>query len=118
MRRGYEFNSSLQAEQTAVHPGKLPAAMSFVSLSPATLTLTAAKKTEDGDGLLLRFYEWAGNAGTATLHLPAGIAGAQVTNLMEVPEANMLPSTSDTVSVPYTPYSIVTVRVNYRTKQE
>jgi alpha-mannosidase len=118
MHRGYEFNSPLSAEQTVIHPGRLSAAMSFVALSPATLTLTAAKKTEDGDGLLLRFYEWAGNAGTATLHLPSGIASARATNLMEVPEANPLATTSDTVSVPYTPYSIVTLRVDYRTKEE
>ena len=80
--------------------------------------MPAAKKTEDGDGLLLRFYEWGGESGMATLHLPAGIAGARATNLMEVPEGDALPTSSDTVSVPYTPYSIVTVRVNYRANQE
>ena len=118
MRRGYEFNSPLKVQQAAIHPGTLPDVMSFVTLSPATLTLTAVKKTEDGDGLLLRFYEWAGEAGTATLHLPAGIAGARAANLMEVPEADTLRTTSDTVSVPYTPYSIVTVRVDYGAKHE
>jgi alpha-mannosidase len=117
MRRGYEFNSALQAEQTSIHPGTLPAAMSFVSLAPATLTLTAVKKTEDGDGLLLRFYEWAGKAGTATLHLPGGIASARLTNLMEVPDADTLPIITDSVYIPYQPFFIVTLRVDYRAKQ-
>ncbi len=118
MRRGYEFNSALQAQQTDIHPGTLPDAMSFVSLSPATLTLTAAKKTEDGEGLLLRFYEWAGDAGVATLRLPAGIVSAHNDNLMEVPEAGTLHTTSDTVAVPYTPYSIITVQVDYHPKRK
>ncbi len=35
--------------------------------------MTAMKKTEDGDGLLVRFYEWAGKGGNVTLTLPPGI---------------------------------------------
>jgi alpha-mannosidase len=80
-------------------------------LAQRNLVLSAVKKTEDGDGLLLRFYEWAGEAGTATLTLPRSVASATLTDLMERPFGAALAVKGDAVEVPYAPYSIVTVRV-------
>jgi alpha-mannosidase len=114
MRRGYEFNYKLDARQASVHPGALPSAFSFIDVGPRNLTLTAAKQTEDGDGLLLRFFEWAGESGTATIKLPGVIADATLTNLMEQPEGAALDVTDGSLHVPFTPYSIVTVRVRYK----
>ncbi len=112
-RRGYEFNYKLQAMQVAPHAGTLPASYSFARVEPENLVLTAIKKTEDGDGLLLRFYEWAGKAGNATITLPKGVTGATLTNLMETPEGAALATTATSVTVPYTAYGITTVRVNF-----
>jgi alpha-mannosidase len=111
--RGYELNYKLTAAQAETHTGPLPQAMSFISVAPNNLVLTAVKKTEDGAGLLLRFYEWAGKAGTAALTVPAGFTSATLTNLMETPEAGSLTTSGKTISVPFTPYSIVTLRVEY-----
>jgi len=116
MRRGYEFNYKMDARQVSVHPGILPSAASFVELEPSDLTLTAAKQTEEGDGLLLRFFEWAGKSGTATINLPAKVADATLTNLMEQPEGPALDVDGGSVHVPFTPYSIVTVRVRYKSR--
>jgi len=113
VRRAREFNDPLVADAALPHPGTLPNAFSWVSLEPANLTLTAAKKAEDGDGLLLRFYEWAGKSGTAQLHVPAGATGAVLTNLMEKPDSGPLPLAHDTVTVPYGAFGIVTVLVRY-----
>jgi alpha-mannosidase len=113
VRRGREFNAPLEGAQAGVHPGELKQAMSFAGLAPETLTLTAVKKAEDGNGLILRFYEWAGKAGTAMLQVPHGALRARLTNLMEVPEDGALTVSGDAVAVPYTAYSIVTVRVEY-----
>jgi alpha-mannosidase len=115
MHRGYEFNYRLEARQAALHPGPLPAATSFLSVMPENLVLTAAKRTENGDGLLLRFFEWAGNAGTATVTLPGTIAAASLTNLMEQPDGAPLDVSAGKLHIPFTPYSIVTVRVQYQT---
>ncbi len=112
--RGYEFNYKLTAAQAEAHTGPLPPAMSFVGVEPNNLVLTAVKKTEDGAGLLLRFYEWAGKSGTATLTVPGGFSSAEMTNLMETPEAGSLATSGKAISVPFTPYSIVTVRVDYQ----
>jgi alpha-mannosidase len=73
------------------------------------------KQTEDGDGLLVRFYEWAGKSGNITLTLPPGVVSASVANLMEKPEGPALPvSDGRQVTVPVTPFQIQTVVVRYQ----
>lgn len=49
------------------------------------LGLSAFKPTEDGDGLLLRFYEPAGARGPVSLTLPSGWALSDETDLLEQP---------------------------------
>jgi alpha-mannosidase len=78
--------------------------------------LTAVKKAEDADGLILRVYEWAGKSSTAEFHVPAGATAATVTNLMEKPEGSPLQVAGDVVKVPIHPYEILTVRVDYPAK--
>lgn len=113
MRRGYEFNYKLEASQVAAHAGSLPSTFSLVGVEDRNLVLTALKKTEDGDGLLLRFFEWEGRSGTATITVPEGATSSTMTNLMEVPEGGALTVAPHTVRVPYTAYGITTIRVNY-----
>jgi alpha-mannosidase len=110
---GFEFNMPLHAMQVAAHSGELPATHSFVTVMPKNLVLTAMKKSEDGDGLILRFYEWSGEQTTADITLPGGASAATVTNLMEKPEGAALTVTGDHLSVPVGKYSINTVRVDY-----
>jgi len=45
--------------------------------------LTAVKKAEDSNALILRFYEWAGKDGIVEVHLPKGATAATLANLME-----------------------------------
>src|SRR6202012_1989697 len=106
----------LTAMQVPAHSGKLPGSFSFVKAEPDNGVVTAMKKTEDGDGLLVRFYEWAGKAGNVTLTLPLGITSATLANLMEKPEGSALPvSAGRQVTVPVTPFQIQTVIVHYPT---
>jgi alpha-mannosidase len=113
VRRGYEFNYALEAIPTEAHEGTLPADHSYVDLKPENLMLTALKKTEDGNGLLLRFYEWAGQSGNAMVTVPAGASSARLTNLMEEPSGSELSVNGNKVIVPFHPFEIVSVRVNY-----
>ena len=76
--------------------------------------MTAVKKTEDGDALLFRFYEWAGKNSQVQLSVPAGATSATLTNLMEQAEGAALTIARDgKVSVAVHPYEIVSVRVEY-----
>jgi alpha-mannosidase len=110
---GFAFNIPLHAMQVAAHTGELPATHSFLTVKPENLVLTAMKKSEDGNSLILRFYEWAGKQTTATITVPAGASAATVTNLMEKPEGNPLTLSGDHLTVPVGKYSINTLRVDY-----
>lgn len=118
VRRGYEFNYQLRAFQVEAREGILSPQHSFIQITGIGTTgehvvLTALKKTEDGDALLLRFYEWAGKAGDVQISLPDGASSASLTNLMEEPEGAKLSVTNHQVAIPVHPYEIVSVRLEF-----
>jgi alpha-mannosidase len=113
VRRGYEFNYELQSIELEAHEGKRPPQYSFVRVSNPNVVLTAVKKAEDRDGLIFRFYEWAGTSGDVQIGFPAGATSATLTDLMEQPERSALSVTQNQVSVPAHPFEIVSLRVDY-----
>jgi alpha-mannosidase len=114
VRHGYEFNSRLRAQPVGAHAGAWSSDQSFVTVDQDNVVLTAMKKTEDGDALLFRLYEWAGKNSEVHLTVPAGASSATLTNLMEQPEGSPLALTRDgKVTVPVHPFEIVSVRINY-----
>jgi alpha-mannosidase len=113
VRRGYELNDPLMAEQTFTHTGSLPAEHSWGSIQNANVTLTAVKKAEDDDALIFRMYEWAGTASEVKLHVPAGAQFAVESNLMEKEEGSHLAMNGDVVTVPIKPFEILTIAVHY-----
>lgn len=117
--RAYEFNYKLQASQVESHQGGLPSTHSFVEVSPNNLVLTAIKKSEDGNSLILRFYEWAGKKTEARITVPAGASEAVETDLMEhdLNDAGARLKLNDgQVGVEVGPFSINTVRIGYNVR--
>ena len=114
--RAYEFNYNLLAFQIESHQGNLPATNSLVQVNPHNLVLTAMKKSEDGNNLILRFYEWAGKATHAKIKVPAGASEAVETNLLEHDikdgSAQVSLHGSD-VELDVAPFSINTVSIGY-----
>ena len=81
------------------------------STTPRETSATeVAKKAEDDNALLLRFYEWAGKESDITLHPDTSVTDASETDLME---RSIQPITSkDGGLVVHTkPYEIKTVKV-------
>jgi alpha-mannosidase len=103
----------MQAVQVPAHAGGLPGEHSFVVVEPENVALTALKKAEDANALVIRVYEWAGKSADVTFRVPKGAQGATVVNLMEKPEGSALKVAGETVTVPIRPYEILTVQVNY-----
>ena len=112
IRRGYELNYKLIAIPAEKHSGSLPPEHSFVQVQAENVVLTAVKKAEDADALILRFYEWAGKETDAVLRIPAGAESAAETNLMEKPMGK-LPLQSGAVTVHTKPYEIKTVLIQF-----
>ena len=112
VRRGYELNYKMMAVQPHKHEGTLPSEHSFIGVDADNVVLTAIKKSEDDDSLVLRFYEWAGKEADVKLHLPPGAQSAEETNLMEKPMGD-LALRNDSVTVHAKPYEIKTVKVRF-----
>ncbi len=112
VRQGYELNYKLLATQTEKHQGALPPEHAFVEVKPENVVLTAVKKAEDDDSVILRFYEWAGRDTNVKIQLPPGAESAQDADLMERPVGE-LPMQGGTVTVHAKPYEIKTVKVRF-----
>ena len=113
IRQGYELNYPLIAIGATSHTGSLPDARSFLEVREDNVIVSAVKKAEDGDALILRFYEWAGRGGDVHLHLPEAAVSAETANLMEREERALAPAGAE-VTVPVAPYEIKTVKVSLR----
>lgn len=91
VRRARELNEPMVGLVVAAHSGALPAAKSFVSVSPANIVTTALKKAEDDDNLILRFYETNGHPCEAVVSTGLPVQYYMETDLMERPIGNKLP---------------------------
>jgi len=115
VRRGYELNYPLLTQQIEKHDGDLKDEFSFLGIQGDNVVVTAMKKAEDEDALILRYYEWAGKETDVKLQLPAGAQSASETDLMERPTTE-LSVTNDTVTVHTKPYEIKTVLIHLAPK--
>ncbi|HET9308234.1 MAG TPA: alpha-mannosidase [Candidatus Sulfotelmatobacter sp.] len=112
IRRGYELNYKLIALPVEKHQGTLEPERSFLQVANENVIVSAVKKAEDENAIVLRYYEWAGKAGDIALQLPPGAQSASETNLMEKPIGD-LPVANGKVTVSTKPYEIKTVRVQF-----
>ena len=115
VRRGYELNYPLLVRQIEKHEGELKDELSFLQIESDNVVLTAAKKAEKEDALILRFYEWAGKEADVRLHLPVRATLVSETDLMERPTAD-LPLRDGSVTVHTKPYEIKTVQIRFAPK--
>ncbi|MGH9641064.1 MAG: alpha-mannosidase [Terriglobales bacterium] len=113
VRQGYELNYRMLAMQTEKHAGALPPEHAFVEVKPENVVLTAMKKAEDDDSMILRFYEWAGRDTEVKIQIPPGAESAQDADLMERPTGD-LPLQGAVVTVHAKPYEIKTVKVRFK----
>lgn len=111
VQAAWELNNPVVAELLDSHAGRLASAASLVSLEPANLILAAVKRAEQGDGLVVRWYESAGHETTARLKLGFGARAARLTNVVEVEDRGPLAIRGGEVLVPTRACGIATVRV-------
>jgi alpha-mannosidase len=70
IRRAAELNQHPIALPTTYRDGPLPSTDSYLDVDCENIVVTTLKQAEEGEALILRAYETAGRATTATLTLP------------------------------------------------
>ena len=87
-----------------------PQPVSLLSAEPGNIVVETIKRAEDGDGLIVRFYESQRRRGQARLHLGFELGRAWRTNLLEENQAELTPD-GNTLTLSVRPYEIVTLRL-------
>ncbi len=110
-RRSFETSQPLWALQM----DREPAVGTFegFSLEPDNLILSALKKAEGDDGIILRFFETKGEKCRAQLRVPPSIAEAKIVNLLEEDESG-LEIQSGNLELDVKPFEIVSVKLKSR----
>jgi alpha-mannosidase len=117
VRQGYQLNYKLISLPLEKHQGALAAEHSFLQVPEENVIVSAIKKAEDENALVVRFYEWAGKQGDVTLQLPPGAESASETDLMEK-RTGSLSLHGSSVKVLTKPYEIKTVEVKFSNAQQ
>jgi alpha-mannosidase len=93
--------------------GDLPAELSFLTLAPETLVLSAVKRSESGDALIVRCYNPTAEPAQATLRLYRPIRAAQLVNLNEEPQADLPLADPNSVALPIGARQVRTVGIRF-----
>ncbi len=113
-RDAIAFNYPLIAfvgEQQPQSGAGMPVEKSFLRLEPVNLIMTAMKKSEDGNHVVLRFYEAEGFETDARIHLSRPIRNAWKTSLIEENQAPLMPNEDGSLSLKIQPWEIATLKV-------
>jgi len=92
--------------------GDLPAEFSFFELKPSNLILSALKKAEQSDDVILRFFETVGETTKAELKVFKPIKRAWLTDLLEREEEEF-GVTGNTLELEVKPFEIVTLKLRF-----
>lgn len=68
-RMAEEFTTPVPIIYQGIHPGSRPATDSFLSVDASNIIVSVVKKQEQGDDLIIRCYETAGRATSASIDL-------------------------------------------------
>ncbi len=92
--------------------GDLPGEYSFLELKPNNLILSALKKAEASDEVILRFFETKGETTKAELKVFKPIKQAWITDLLEKEEKELGAGTN-TLTLEVKPFEIVTIKLRF-----
>jgi alpha-mannosidase len=105
------FNTPLRVTQTDHHAGDLPAQHSFLRLDPPALQLSAVKRAEDRDTLIVRCFNTTDRPVSGTLRVTGEWRAAYRVNLDEQRESSMSLDRDGTIAIEAGPWQIVTLEL-------
>ena len=114
-KHAWPFNSPLMAFCGQVGPEKsttdLPLATSLLSVQPENIIVSALKQAEDGQGLILRFYEAEGRYTKANIRGFKPIEKALETDMLEYEPRELAVEPDGSITISVKPWEIKTVKL-------
>lgn len=104
------FNAPLEIVEVPIHSGRLPLEFSLVSLEPEELIITAVKKAENEDALVIRLYNISDGQVTGNLKTFQQIGKVMMTNLLEEP-LEEIPVSDRSIVFPVKGHQIVSLKL-------
>ena len=114
--QAHQHDVPMYCIQTDAHDGDLPMAHSFLDVTPSELLVTAVKKAEDRDTVIVRFFNiFDKQIHGATVRMDRA-ASARATNLNEEPERELIMGADGVVKFDVPAKKIVTVEFTLEDK--
>lgn len=110
VEQAHSFNSLLTAISTDAHHGQLPPEHSFLSVESGHFEVTALKKAEGSNDLILRGHESYGKPENVRLWLDLPIQQAWLADLLEKPSKQIVVR-DNRLELKCQPFEFVTLRV-------
>ncbi len=107
----HQHNVELKRYQTRKHEGRLPSTMGFFSVTPANLVVTAIKKSDKDNSLIVRAYNIGDNKVTGKIEFGKDIQSVRLANLNEEIKEKLTIKNKRTIQVDVLPKQIITVAV-------
>ena len=112
-RAGAELNHPLLLRTLSIQPGRLPGRWGMLQISPATVVLSAFKPAHQGDAMVLRVYEAAGQPARGTsIRFRAPLQSIRASTLMEE-EGAPVSTPGNTLVFDLRPFQIQTFLVRF-----
>jgi len=109
--QAHSINSPLRVILTDSHKGRLPPEHSFLSIKEGHFEITALKKAQRGNDLILRGHETLGKAGHPRLHVEFPIKHAWLADLLEQ-RGKEVPVHQGDIEFDCRPFQFVTLRLS------
>lgn len=106
----HALNNPLMPRVVGPGAGRLPLRYSLVRTNAGHVVVDTVKQAEDGDGLIVRTYEFGRRRGPVVLEFGFGVAGARTCNLVEADQGPAA-VTANRLEFATRPFAIHTFRV-------
>jgi mannosylglycerate hydrolase len=112
-RQAYQHNIGFGILQTDGHEGKLPKSFGFVAIEPKELVLTAVKKSEKEDYVIIRFYNIGDKTVQGKLSFGKPVKQVYLADMNEKRQMKLDVVKNKTVQLPVSKKKIITLAVQF-----
>ncbi|MBN1348078.1 alpha-mannosidase [candidate division KSB1 bacterium] len=110
-KAAYELNVPLRVTAMESNSGTLPMSASFIEIDAENIIIEAVKKAEVSDAMILRLYESHHRGTSARIRFRDAVKRIEEVNLMEESLQSLDTEDAHTVSLPFKPFEIKTLRI-------